>query len=229
VCGGCHENRTKVVQLTPGSSALQALGAAKFDYEGLTRQERVSTTYTPAAVKGVPWNLAIQPILDRACAGCHDGTPGAANPEYTITDVQDMTMFRHVFDLRGQEETIGSGDMMYTYTASYISLLGPQMAFRERQVMVTGEPVEYVTPGNASSSILIKMLNPPARYPQVDLTDRAFPNMPIHPAEVGVYNGIDGAAPQHQLTPDEYYLLMLTIDNGGQYYYRENKPAAGTY
>jgi hypothetical protein len=229
VCGGCHEDRTKVLQIAPGSSTLQALGAAKLDYEGLTRQERVSTVFTPDKVKGVPWDQAIQPIFDAHCVDCHDGTPGAANPEYTITDVQDMTMFRHVFDLRGQAETIGSGDMMYTYTASYISMLGPQMAFRERQVMVTGEPKVYMEPGNASASDAIKMLNPPARYPSIDLTDRAFPGMPIHPAEVGSYNGHNGADPKYVLTPDEYYLLMLSTDNGGQFYYRENKPAAGTY
>jgi hypothetical protein len=73
------------------------------------------------------------------------------------------------------------------------------------------------------------MLNPPARYPNIDLTDRAFPGMPIHPAEVGSYNGHNGADPKYVLTPDEYYLLMLSTDNGGQFYYRENKPAAGTY
>jgi len=37
----------------------------------------------------------------------------------------------------------------------------------------------------------------------------------VHPADVG------GTA----LTPDEYYLLILNIDMGAQYYFRENKGA----
>jgi hypothetical protein len=178
---------------------------------------------------GVPWDQAIQPIFDRGCVDCHDGSPGAANPTYTITDITDMTMFTHTFDLTAKPETINAGDMMYTYSASYISMLGPQMAFREKQVMVTGDLAVYIEPGNASASDAIKRLNPPARFPKVDLTDRAYPGMPIHPAEITNYNGHNGADPKYALTPDEYYLLELSADNGGQYYSRENKPAAGTY
>jgi hypothetical protein len=229
LCGGCHEDRTKTLQIAPGSSTLQALGAAAMDYPGETRQQRMSTDFTPAKVMGTPWDLAIQPIFDRACVDCHDGTPGAANPEYTITDVTDMTMFHHVFDLSSKPETINAGDMMYTYSASYISILGPQMAFREKQVMVMGDAKVYLEPGNASASPVIQMLNPPARYPQVDTTKRAFSGMPIHPAEVSSYNGHNGADAKYALSPDEYYLLILNADSGGQYYFRENKPAAGTY
>jgi hypothetical protein len=228
-CGGCHEDRTKVLQLQPGSSALQASGAARMDFAGLTRQERFSDVFTPDKVMGVPWDKAVQPIFDNHCIDCHDGTAGAANPTYTITDMTDMTMFTHTFDLTNKAETINAGDMMYTYSASYISLLGPQMAFREKQVTVTGDLNVYVEPGNASASDVIKRLNPPARYPQVDLTNRAFSGMPIHPAEIASYNGHSGADPKYVLTPDEYFVLMLNIDDGGQYYFRENKPAPGSY
>jgi hypothetical protein len=225
-CDGCHESRTETLQIAPGSSALQAAGAAALDYPGLTRQQRTSTDFSPDKVMGVPWDQAIQPIFDRACVKCHDGTPGTANPSYTITDITDMTMFSHTFDLSAKPETINAGDMMYTFTASYISLLGPQMAFREKQVMVTGDATVYVTPGNASASDVIKRLNPPARYPTVNPADRAFPGMPIHPAEIANYNGVNGADPQFQLTPDEYYLLILNADDGGQFYFRENKGTA---
>jgi hypothetical protein len=118
--------------------------------------------------------------------------------------------------------------MMYTYSASHVSLMGPSMIFREKQVMVTmGMPKMYVTPGSAYDSTVIQMLNPPARYPTIDLNDGAFgPRTMVkqHPAEVGTYNGHNGADPTYQLTPDEYFLLSLMADNGGQYYSRENAP-----
>ena len=33
---------------------------------------------------------------------------------------------------------------------------------------------------------------------------------------------------RHGLTPDEYYLLILNADDGGQFYFRENAPG-GNY
>src|SRR5581483_5098539 len=99
VCGGCHEDRTKTIELAPGSSALQALGAAALDYAGLTRQQRTSTTYTADKVMGVPWDKALQPIFDAHCTDCHDGSNNGANPSYTIMDVTDMTTFSFTFDL----------------------------------------------------------------------------------------------------------------------------------
>jgi hypothetical protein len=84
--------------------------------------------------------------------------------------------------------------------------------------------VSSLTPGAAATSTEIQMLNPPARFPAVDNTDRAFPGKPVHPAEVGTYNGHDGADPKYVLTPDEYYLLILNADDGGQFYFRENAP-----
>ena len=32
-------------------------------------------------IRGVPWDLAIQPILDKHCISCHDGTAGSEQPE----------------------------------------------------------------------------------------------------------------------------------------------------
>jgi hypothetical protein len=222
-CGGCHEDRTKTLSIAPGSSALQALGAAQLDYAGLTRQQRKSDVFTPDKVMGVPWDKAIQPIFDAHCIDCHDGTPGAANPQYMITDMTDMTMFQHTFDLTSKPETIMAGEMMYTYNASYITMLGPQMAFREKQIVATGNLKVYVEPGNARGSEVMKRLNPPARYPSVDLNDRAF-GTAVHPADVSSYNGHNGADAKYQLTPDEYFLLMLNADDGGQFYFRENNP-----
>jgi Hydrazine synthase alpha subunit middle domain len=227
VCGGCHEDRTKAIALAPGSSLLQATGAPDL-FTQVPRQDRKSDVFSYDKVMGVPWDKAIQPILTAKCAVCHDGTPGAANPSYSITDVTDMTTFSFTFNLSATPVTIMAGMRVYTYSASYISLLGPQMAFEEKQVMVTGDPKAYIEPGAAHASVAIQMLNPPQRFPTVDLGTRAFPNMPVHPSEVTDYNGHSGADPAYQLTPDEYYLLILSADSGGQYYTRENAPG-GVY
>jgi hypothetical protein len=227
ICGGCHEDRTKAIALAPGSSLLQAADAP--DLMSMTpRNARGSTTYTYDKVVGVPWDKAIQPIFDAHCVDCHDGTPGAANPSYTVTDLTDMTTFMFTFDLTGKATTINAGDQVYTYNASYVAMLGPTMAFREKNIMVTGDLKEYIAPGAAHDSVAIQMLNPPARFPALNASDRAFPNMPVHPSEVGLYNGHDGADPKYQLTPDEYYLLILNADDGGQFYFRENAPG-GSY
>jgi hypothetical protein len=225
VCGGCHEDRTKTIPLAPGSSALQALGAASLDYAGLTRAQRVSTVYTADKVMGVPWDKALQPIFDAHCVDCHDGTAGAANPSYALTDMTDMTMFQFTFDLTSKPVALNFGMEMYTYSASHVSLMGPSMALREKQVMVTmGTLKTYVEPGKAHESVVVQMLNPPARYPTVNLSDRMNPAMGQHPAEVGSYNGHAGTDPKYQLTADEYYLIGLMADNGGQFYSRENAP-----
>jgi hypothetical protein len=222
VCGGCHEDRTQAIAIAPGSSLLQATGAADL-FSTTARQARMSTSYTYDQIMGVPWDLAVQGIFDRHCIDCHEGTAGPANPSYTITDMTDMTMFSFTFNLTSTPVTIAAGDRMYTYSASYVSLLGPDMVFREKQIVITGTPPQmYITPGSAHSSIVVQMLNPPQRFP-LNAAVRAFSG-PIHPSEVGVYNGFDGAAAKYQLTPDEYYILILSSDSGGTYYSRENKP-----
>jgi hypothetical protein len=213
VCGGCHESRTKSIAIAPGSSALQAIGAAAFDFPGLTRQQRASMDFAPAAVKGVPWDKALQPIFDAKCVGCHDGTASAANPAYSIT-FGDMSTFTWTFDLSGRMVEVLVEDMAYTYSASHISLLGPEMLLREEVILnQVGTPKSYITPGAAHTSELIRRLNPMRRYPGVDTADRAF-GAQTHPADVG--------RPDLELTPDEYYLMILMADNGGQYYAREN-------
>jgi hypothetical protein len=213
VCGGCHEDRTKVLSIAPGSSLLQAATAAAFDYPGVTRLNRKSTTYTADKVMGVPWDKALQPIFDAKCVTCHDGSASAANPSYTVTDITDMTTFSFTFNLTSTPVTVNTGEQMYTYSASHVSLLGPDMLFREKQIMVTGNAKEYVTPGSAYDSVLIQMINPPARYPAIDHNDRAFGNTTLpHPLDVG----------GQELTDDEYFLLSLMADNGGQYFSREN-------
>ncbi len=248
VCGGCHEDRTKTPQLAPGSSSLQALGAAALD---LPRPMRESVdNYAPSAVKGVPWDKvamgkasagALQPIFDAHCTDCHDGTMNGANQTYTVQDLTDMATYTWTFDLTGKPSALNSaGGRMYGFTASHLSIMGPAMTFEEKQIRYVcpqdpmgtlgtcPQPKAHIEPGSAADSNVIKMLNPPQRYPSVDMNHRAFGNAPAHPAEVGVIAGHDGADPKYQLTADEYYLLILASDMGGQFYSRENAPG-GSY
>jgi hypothetical protein len=226
VCGGCHESRTEPIALGPGSSLLQVAGAPDL-FSMVDRRNRLSDTFTYDKVMGVPWDKAIQPIFDAHCVDCHDGTPGLANPSYTVTDLTDMTTLSFTFNLTATPITINTGMRVMTYSASYVSLLGLSMAFEEKNIMVTGDTNAingYISPGKAHDSVAIQMLNPPARFPSLNNGDRAFPNKPVHPADVANYNGHVGTDAKYQLTPDEYYLLILNADDGGQYYFRENAP-----
>ena len=50
---------------------------------------------------------------------------------------------------------------------------------------------------------------------------RAFGAGGVHPTDTG--------HPEWELTPEEYYRLILNIDMGGQFYFRENKDSAQAY
>ncbi len=213
-CGGCHEDRTKPSVITPGSIEAVLRGATDLD---VPRAKRVSTDFSYDKVRGVPWNLAIQPMFDAKCVACHDGDPSKpGNFSYTVTDKTLGTMQTFVFDLRGHKVSIMVGeDRTDEFSASYISLLGLTEEFGENLVMVSGNQKQLVQPGSALKSEVIKKLNPPQRFPAIVKEARAFPGK-THPADVA----------GQELTPDEYYLLMLNIDMGGQYYFRENRPKA---
>src|SRR5262249_5460944 len=128
------------------------------------------------AVRGVPWDLAIQPILDAKCVSCHNGTPSAANPTYTVTD--NMTGMSQVFtfDLRGQKLDVtiderATGD----FTASYSSLMGLGEIMGDADVTYTpAPPPQYVAAPSAKDSLVVQMMNPVQRFPSVNTAVRAF-------------------------------------------------------
>ena len=233
-CGGCHENRTAPTALTPGETIAVTHGPVNLD---TPRADRASTTAysmtngalpagTNAAnpgdndVRGVPWDKAIQPILDAKCASCHNGDATQSyNPSYTVTDMTSGTSQTFVFDLRGQKLNVTVGERMTgDFTASYLSLMGLGEILGDDVVSITGTQPNYVVAASAETSPLMKMLNPPQRYPSVDTTVRLVPGATPHPVDVG----------GTELTPDEYYLLGLNIDMGGQYFFRENLDEAGS-
>jgi hypothetical protein len=243
-CGGCHENRTKASTLAPGIPTNVLTGAVNLV---VPRAQRVDTTaynlsggtLTKAnallasdnGVKGVPWDLAIQPILTAKCASCHDGTPSAANPTYTITDNATGMSQTFTFDLRGQKVTVTIGERASgDFTASYLTLMGLGEMIGDTDVTYTpAPPPSYVEAPSAMDSLVVRMLNPVQRYPQVDTSVRAFPdrtfkNMPL--THGAISHAADKGFPE--LTADEIYLLTLNIDMGGQFFFRENLNTAGT-
>lgn len=212
-CGGCHESRSGTTVISPGITEAVAVGPSDLG-SALSRTDRVSTSYTIDSTIGVPWNEALQPIFDAKCISCHNGQPGPANPSYTATDPATGASMTWTFDLRGQEADYGVGEMMLSgYSASHLSLMGPDMMMLEDLgLVIEGEITRYVDPTRARDSILIQKLNPPQLFPSVSTSVRAFDG-PTH-----------GELYDFTLTPDEYYLLILMADNGGQFYSRENAP-----
>jgi hypothetical protein len=215
-CGGCHENRTAPSSITQGIQDSVLHGAVNLD---VPRAQRVSTDYSYDKVRGVPWDLAIQPILDAKCVSCHNGDASKSyNPSYTVTDMTSGTSQTFIFDLRGTKVDVTVGERMTSdFTTSYLSLMGLGEILGDDVVSITGTPPNYVQAASAETSSLITLLNPPQRFPVVDTSVRLVPGMMPHPVDVG---GVE-------LTPDEYYLLGLNIDMGGQYFFRENLDEAG--
>ncbi len=220
-CGGCHEDRSRTSVIQPGITQAIASGPSLLD---IPRSSRISTDYTRAGVVGIPWDLALQPIFDAAmrngnpttaCSTCHNGVPGPGNKSLTFTDPETGMTQTFTFDLRGQTVSYGVGDVMISgYSASHLSLMGPMMEeLIEEGIEVTGDMPIYVVPASARSSLLFEKLNPHQLYP-TDTSVRFVPGGAVHPADVGA----------EPLTEDEYYLLILMADAGGQFYSRENAP-----
>jgi hypothetical protein len=216
-CGGCHEDRSKSPTVLPGQVEAIVQGAVDLD---VPRADRVSMDFSPGKVRGVPWDKAIQPILDAKCISCHDGDPAKpGNPSFTVTDMTTGTAQTFVFDLTGKPLAVTVGEKMTgAFTASYISVMGLGEVLGDDAVSISGTPFDFAQGANARGSKIIELLNPPQRYPVVDTSVRRYPGA-VHPVDVG---GIE-------LAPDEYYLLGLSIDMGGQFYSRENKDEAVAY
>jgi hypothetical protein len=208
-CGGCHEDRAKNALIQPGNTEATLRGPVNLD---VPRPQRISTDFTYGNFRGVPWNMAVQPIFDQHCIGCHNGQVGPANPSCTVTDMTTMEVQTFVFDLRGQALPVRVGARMSgDYSASYISLAGIGEMAGDDVLTYQGECKQYMNPGSAKDSLYIQKLNPPQQFP-ADPNTRAFAGTPIHPVDVGAAALSDG----------EYYTLILNTDAGGQYYFREN-------
>lgn len=210
VCGACHEDRARAQIINPGLTQAAAIGPTRMMLTR-PRAQRQSTDYSRDGIIGVPWNLALQPIFDAKCISCHDGSPSAANPSYTITPPNGAPVTWY-FDLRGREVNLAVGDtVLEGYTASYLSLVGPDPEALERNnLMVSGTFKVYMRPTDAKNSEVIRKLNPVQQFPE-NTAVRAFPTTPH---SQGRYD---------ELTPSEFYRLILAADMGANFYSRENK------
>jgi hypothetical protein len=218
VCGGCHEDRAATTVIDPGITQAAAIGPVEM-YGSVPRAQRLSTTYTRDAIMGVAWDKVLQPIFTAKCASCHNGVPGPANPSWTISDPTTGDNVTWTFDLTDRPApplSVG-GVTLTTYSASYLSIAGPDMEeIEEGGLMMSGNFKVYMNPEDAHGSIITQILNPVVQFPTQDPTQRAFTTVP-HSVEQNF--PVD-------LTPDEYYAITLAADMGVNFYSRENNPHA---
>ena len=162
------------------------------------------------------------------------------NPSYTITDNATGMSQTFIFDLRGQKVDVTIGERATgDFTASYLSLMGLGEILSDADVTYTpAPPKEYVAAGSALNSLVVQMLNPVQRFP----ANQRARVVGLQPADASA-NTIRRSRPRQltngaishaadegypELTADENYLLILNIDMGGQFFFRENLNTAGS-
>jgi hypothetical protein len=237
VCGGCHEDRGSTVIVDPGLTDAAAIGptpmlgstaraARRSTLAELTNPNLISTAAGQRAagherLVGMAWNSAIQSIFNAKCLDCHDSRNTAGVAPYTITDPLTGQSARWTFNLSDQRIpfVIGGMDLAGAWPASYFSIAGPDMeAFAEANLVASGNFKVYAKPQDARGSLLLEKLNPTQLFPEPDAQVRAFNTSP---------HSAGGRYPE--LTPTEFYKLILMADHGVNYYARENRPGAAVY
>jgi hypothetical protein len=219
VCGGCHEDRAASTIINPGITMAAAIGPT--DAMSLVpRANRMNATPSgPDKLVGVAWDTIVQPVFDAHCISCHNGTTGAANPSYTITNPATGVATTFTFDLTNKPITMNFGTKTETYPASYWTMAGPDMeAIEKGGLVVSGNFKVYMNPEDAHGSIAIQYVNPTQLFPSVNPNVRAFTTQP-HSAAQGYT----------ELSPQEFYTLILAADMGVNYYARENNPHSTAY
>ncbi len=215
ICGGCHEDRTKTTNVTPGLLDGFAAGATKL-MSDKKRSERLNMApVNPTDVVGVAWDKHLQRMFDTKCISCHDGSATAANPSYTITNTKTNQTLTWRFNLKGDpvpaEFAVVAGGS--AFSTSYVTMAGLDMEAIERGgFTLSADYKVYLKPLDAHGSIAIQLLNPTQVFPKIDTTVRAFATTP-HMTGKGA-----------DLTPTEFYQLIAAADAGVQFYSRENSP-----
>lgn len=234
VCGGCHEARDSSTVIDPGLTDAAAIGPTPMlglvpraqrlaPVADLTNPNVISTAAGEKAAGhekliGMAWDSAIQSVLDAKCVTCHDASNTAGVAPYTIMDPTTGESVTWTFNLSSEKIplVIGGEDLAGEWPASYFSIAGPDMeAFAEANLVATGNYKIYAKPQNARESPLIEKINPTQLFPEPNLGRRAFNTVPH---SQGNYT---------ELTPTEFYKLILMADHGVNYYARENNPRLG--
>lgn len=230
VCGGCHEARDSSTVIDPGLTDAAAIGPTPM-FGMATRAQRKSAlndltspdVITSAGGKavgheklvGMAWEPAIQTVLDAKCVSCHGDSNTAGIAPYTITDPVTGQSVSWTFNLSSTKKPliVGGEDLAGAWPASYFSIAGPDMeAIEEANLVIGGNFKVYAKPQNARESLLIQKLNPTQLFPEPGPA-RAFAGTPHSQGKFT------------ELTPTEFYKLILMADHGVNYYARENKPA----
>jgi Hydrazine synthase alpha subunit middle domain len=231
ICGGCHEARDSSTVIDPGLTDAAAIGPTQM-FGGTARAMRksldtdltspnvISTTAGAKAaghekLVGMAWNLAVQSVFDAKCLTCHDSNNAAGIAPYTITDPATGESVSWTFNLSSTKIPlmIGGEDLAGAWPASYFSIAGPDMeAIEEANLVVSSNFKVYASPQNSRDSLLIKKLNPTQLFPEPNPAVRAFTTAPHSQGKFT------------ELTPTEFYKLILMADHGVNYYARENKP-----
>jgi hypothetical protein len=222
VCGGCHENRATSTIINPGITQAAAIGPTDA-MSTVPRALRMNASpTTPASLVGIGWDTVLQPAFDGKCVSCHNGVAGPANPTYTITDPTTNTVvLTWTFNLSSTPITIDYGNGMppETYSASYFTMAGPDMeAIEKGNLVISGNFQVYMNPEDARGSIVVQKVNPTQLFPTVNTNVRAFATTP-HSVTQGYT----------ELSPTEFYELILAADMGVNYYARENNPHSSAY
>jgi hypothetical protein len=220
MCGGCHEDRTKTTNVTPGLLDTFAAGANDL-MSGMARGARINkavTSATPTDIVGVGWDTQVQPIFEDNCVGCHNATTNTNLGHYVIQDATGKQIAEWHLDLSATKvppelAVVAGGG---AFTASYFSMAGPdEEAIERNHLKVVGTLVKYMKPLDAHGSPVIQKLNPTQLFPNPG-TKRAFPAA-TNPPHLGAQSKPD-------LSSRQFYMLILAADMGVNFYARENNP-----
>jgi cytochrome c553 len=230
VCGGCHEARDSSTVIDPGLTDAAAIGPTpmfgmaqraqrRSSLNDLTSPDVISAAAGGKAaghekLVGMAWEPAIQSVLDAKCVSCHGDSNTAGIAPYTITDPVTGQSVSWTFNLSSTKKPliVGGEDLAGAWPASYFSIAGPDMeAIEEANLVIGGNFKVYAKPQNARESLLLQKLNPTQLFPEPG-TARAFAGTPHSQGKFT------------ELTPTEFYKLILMADHGVNYYARENKP-----
>lgn len=221
MCGGCHEDRTRTTNVSPGLLDTFAAGAALFGDK--TRAQRVNAApLTATDIVGVGWSNMVQSIFTSNCVtGCHDASNSANVPGYTIKDANGNVLGSWFLNLTGDplpaSLAVAAGGA--SYSASYFSMAGPDMeAIEKNNLTIEGNFMVYMKPLDAHGSPAIVKLNPTQLFPTPDAGVRAFAGQ-----------GHLKALGRTDLSPKDFYMLILAADMGVNYYARENNPGLKIY
>ncbi len=216
MCGGCHEDRTKTTNVTPGLLDTFAAGATKLMSDQPRSARLNAAPVNPTDIVGVAWDKQLQPIFDAKCVSCHGDDNKAGIAPYTITDPTGvMPAVTWTFNLSGgalpANLSVAAGGG--AFSKSYFSVAGPDMeAIQRANLTISGNFKVYMKPLDAHGSIMIQLLNPTQLFPTINTGVRAFATTP-HMSGKGT-----------DLTPTEFYLMILAADMGVNFYARENNP-----